>query len=122
MNRRVGHRSCRLGRASWDSRLIMLRRLIFLGAGHGVIESLGVMAVEAAPGQRVPMDLSLVEAGGVFEPRTPSVGVRIPKELQRRGGSWGDWCVVDAGNYRWSACWWGKGGWTDLWCSMVGWV
>ncbi len=77
------------------------------GGGHGVIESLGVMAVEAAPGQRVPMDLSLVEAGGVFEPRTPSVGVRIPKELQ---GGWilGRLVCGYAGNYRWSACWWGR--------------
>jgi hypothetical protein len=49
---------------------------------HGVIESMAPIAVEASPGRRVPVDLSLAEAGGAFEPRTPVVGVRIPKQLQ----------------------------------------
>jgi hypothetical protein len=53
-----------------------------LGEGkHGVIESLAPMAIESSPGQRVPVDLSLSEAGGAFEPRTPVVGTRIPKHL-----------------------------------------
>jgi len=51
------------------------------GGKQGVIESLAPMAVETSPGQRVPVDLSLVETGGVFEPKTPVVGVRIPKRL-----------------------------------------
>jgi RHS repeat-associated protein len=52
-----------------------------LGEGkHGVIESLAPMAVEAEAG-RVPIDLGLKEAGGVFEPRVPLVGLRIPKRL-----------------------------------------
>jgi RHS repeat-associated protein len=49
---------------------------------HGVIESMAPIAVEVSPGRRVPVDLSLAEAGGAFEPRTPVVGVRIPKQLQ----------------------------------------
>ncbi len=53
-----------------------------LGEGrHGVLASNEPLAVEASPGQRVPVELGLVEAGGVFEPRTPVVGVRIPKRL-----------------------------------------
>jgi hypothetical protein len=52
-----------------------------LGDGkHGVIESLAPMAVEAS-GQRVPVDLSLAEAGDAFHPKTPLVGVTIPKRL-----------------------------------------
>jgi hypothetical protein len=51
------------------------------GGGHGVVESLAPIAVEGSLGQRVPVDLSLAEVGGVFEPRTPVVGVRIPKRL-----------------------------------------
>ena len=48
---------------------------------HGVIESLAPIAVESSSGQRVPVDLSLDEMGDAFEPRTPVVGVRIPKQL-----------------------------------------
>lgn len=48
---------------------------------HGVIESLAPIALEASPGQRVPVDLGLAETGGAFEPKTPVVGVRIPKRL-----------------------------------------
>ena len=50
--------------------------------GRGVAESLSPIAVEASPGRRVPVDLGLVEAGSAFEPLTPVVGVRIPKQLQ----------------------------------------
>ncbi len=53
-----------------------------LGEGRrGVVESTVPMAVDAGPGQRVPVDLGLAEVGGAFEPKTPVVGVRIPKRL-----------------------------------------
>jgi streptogramin lyase len=52
------------------------------GGQYGLIESIEPIAVEASPGERVPVDLGLVEAGGAFGPRTPVVGVRIPKQLQ----------------------------------------
>ena len=50
--------------------------------GRGVAESLAPIAVEASPGERVPVDLALMEAGSAFESLTPVVGVRIPKQLQ----------------------------------------
>ncbi len=49
---------------------------------RGVAETLAPIAVEASPGKRVPVDLGLVETSGAFEPLTPVVGVRIPKQLQ----------------------------------------
>ena len=53
-----------------------------LGDGRrGLVESTAPMAVETSPGQRVPIDLGLFEVGGVFEPVTPAVGVRIPRRL-----------------------------------------
>ncbi len=53
-----------------------------LGDGkRGVIGSTVPIAVEASPGQHSPIDLSLAESGGVFEPVTPFVGVQIPKQL-----------------------------------------
>ncbi|HTA12020.1 MAG TPA: DUF6531 domain-containing protein, partial [Solirubrobacteraceae bacterium] len=53
-----------------------------LGGGrHGVIESLAPIAVETSPGRRAPVDLSLVEVAGGFEPSRPVVGVRIPKHV-----------------------------------------
>lgn len=51
------------------------------GGKHGVIESTGPLAAETSGGQRVPVDLSLSDAGAAFEPKTPAVGVRIPKQL-----------------------------------------
>jgi hypothetical protein len=48
---------------------------------RGVIESLEPIAVETSLGQRVPVDLSLGEVGGAFEPMMPVVGVRIAKQL-----------------------------------------
>jgi YD repeat-containing protein len=51
------------------------------GGKHGVIESMGPMAVETSPGRRTPVDLSLNAVGNAFEPKTPAVGVRIPKRL-----------------------------------------
>jgi len=48
---------------------------------RGVIESSVPIALEASPGHRVPVDLGLTEVGGAFEPRTPVVGLRIPKRL-----------------------------------------
>ncbi len=53
-----------------------------LGEGrHAVIASREPMSTLDASGQRVPIDLSLREVGGAFEPRTPAVAVRIPKQL-----------------------------------------
>ncbi len=52
------------------------------GGKHGLIESMGPIAAETAPGRRVAMNLGLVEFNGVFEPQTPAVKVRIPRELQ----------------------------------------
>jgi YD repeat-containing protein len=49
--------------------------------GHSVLESLAPIAVETAPGKHTPSDLKLGDAGAVFEPRTPTVGVQIPKLL-----------------------------------------
>jgi DNA-binding beta-propeller fold protein YncE len=51
------------------------------GGKHGVIESSAPMAVEPAQGQRVPIDLSLSENGGLFEPKTALARIRIPKRL-----------------------------------------
>jgi hypothetical protein len=53
-----------------------------LGGGeHGVIDSVAPIAVETLSGQRLPVDLSLRDAGEAFEPRTSVTGVRIPKQL-----------------------------------------
>ena len=53
-----------------------------LGGGmRGLVETLEPMAIETAPGERLPIDLSLGEAGGVFEPVRPAVGVVIPQRL-----------------------------------------
>jgi RHS repeat-associated protein len=53
------------------------------GGKHGLIESMGPIATEVAPGRHVAMNLGLVESsGGVFEPQAPAVKVRIPKDLQ----------------------------------------
>ncbi|HEY2537852.1 MAG TPA: hypothetical protein VGI24_12845, partial [Solirubrobacteraceae bacterium] len=53
-----------------------------LGGGRrGVLESLAPIAVEPSPGRLVPIDLSLSEVGGSFRPRTPVVGVSVPKRL-----------------------------------------
>jgi RHS repeat-associated protein len=49
--------------------------------GHGVVASMLPMAVEVSPGRRVPLDLGLSEAGAAFAPRTPLVGVSIPRSL-----------------------------------------
>jgi DNA-binding beta-propeller fold protein YncE len=56
-------------------------QLALPGGKHGVLESMEPIAVQTGPGQRVPVDLSLGEAGGAFEPKTPFVPVRIPKSL-----------------------------------------
>jgi RHS repeat-associated protein len=53
-----------------------------LGGGrHAVIASSAPMSTLDSAGQRVPIDLGLGEVGDAFEPRTPAVGVRIPKQL-----------------------------------------
>jgi RHS repeat-associated protein len=48
---------------------------------HGVIESMEPMAIEPSPGQREPIDLSLNEVGGAFQPLRSDVALRIPKHL-----------------------------------------
>ncbi|HEY2142043.1 MAG TPA: RHS repeat-associated core domain-containing protein [Solirubrobacteraceae bacterium] len=53
-----------------------------LGGGrHAVIESMEPVAIESSPGQRAPLDLSLGEANGAFQPLRSGVGVSIPKRL-----------------------------------------
>jgi RHS repeat-associated protein len=53
-----------------------------LGGGkRGVVDSSTPMAMETSPGQRAPIDLGLVESGGVFRPAAPLVGVQIPARL-----------------------------------------
>jgi RHS repeat-associated protein len=53
-----------------------------LGDGkHGVIESLAPIAVETSPGRRSPVDLSLADVAGGFEPSRPVIGVHIPKHV-----------------------------------------
>jgi len=53
-----------------------------LGEGkRGVIESLTPISLEASQGRHVPVNLSLNEAGGIFEAKNPVVAVRIPKRL-----------------------------------------
>jgi DNA-binding beta-propeller fold protein YncE len=51
------------------------------GGKRGVIESSAPMAVEPAPGQREPVDLSLTDAGSTFEPKTALARIRVPKRL-----------------------------------------
>jgi DNA-binding beta-propeller fold protein YncE len=53
-----------------------------LGGGkHAVIESTQPLAIETSPGHREPIDLSLGEAGGAFQPARSRVGLHIPKRL-----------------------------------------
>lgn len=53
-----------------------------LGGGkQGLIESTGAMAVEASPGQREPLDLSLNHVGNGFEPARSVADVTIPAQL-----------------------------------------
>ncbi len=56
-------------------------RVDLAGGRHALIESLAPVAVETSHGRRVPLDLSLAEAGGSFQPAVAAVGVRIPKRL-----------------------------------------
>ncbi len=49
--------------------------------GHAVLESIAPIALESAPGRRLPLDLALSEVDGWFEPLRPSVRVRIPHQL-----------------------------------------
>jgi hypothetical protein len=48
---------------------------------RGLVESSLPMAIEASSGHRAAVDLGLSEVGGAFEPKTPVVGVRIPKRV-----------------------------------------
>ena len=53
-----------------------------LGGGrHAVIDSLQPLVGRSATGARVPIDLSLTEAGGAFEPARLPLVLRIPKRL-----------------------------------------
>ena len=73
---------------------------------RGVIESTEPIAVEGSSGQRVPVDLGLVEAGGGFQPVTPVVGVLIPKRLSEGVGIPGigvSLTPVDGSARRWVA-------------------
>jgi RHS repeat-associated protein len=56
---------------------------------RGVLESMGPIAAEVAPGRRVAMNLSLAESNGAFEPQASAVKVRISKEL-KSGVSFGE--------------------------------
>ena len=56
-------------------------RLELPGHKHAVVESSVPLAREVAPGRRVPIDLSLRQVGGVFEPMVSDVGVSIPSDL-----------------------------------------
>lgn len=53
-----------------------------LGGGtHGLIEAAQPIAIEGEDGRHIPIDLGLSESGAAFEPKTPMVGVSIPKRL-----------------------------------------
>ncbi len=47
----------------------------------GLIESSSPLSIEASRGERLPLDLSLKEAGEGFQPVRPDVQVNIPKNL-----------------------------------------
>ncbi len=51
-------------------------------SGHAVLESMEPIATESSPGKWSPVDLSVSEVGGVFHVANPTVGVRIPMQLQ----------------------------------------
>ncbi len=51
------------------------------GGRHGVIESMEPFAVETSLGHREPVDLSLEEVGGAFQPVRSDMALRIPKRL-----------------------------------------
>jgi hypothetical protein len=56
--------------------------LLNLGSGkRGLLESTVPLALETSLGQWSPVSLALGEVNGVFEPKRPVVGVRIPKQL-----------------------------------------
>jgi RHS repeat-associated protein len=48
---------------------------------RGVIDSLAPLAVQTSRGTRVPVDLTLTDVGGAFEPSRPVSRVRIPARL-----------------------------------------
>jgi YD repeat-containing protein len=52
-----------------------------LGGEHGLVESLAPMAIATSGGRWSPVDLSLRESSGAFEPANPVTNVRIPKRL-----------------------------------------
>jgi RHS repeat-associated protein len=53
-----------------------------LGEGkHGVIESIGPIAIETSKGHREPLDLDLEEANGGFQPTRSDLAIQIPKQI-----------------------------------------
>ena len=53
-----------------------------LGEGkHGVIESMGPIAIETSKGHREPLDLDLEEANGGFQPTRSDLAIQIPKQI-----------------------------------------
>jgi RHS repeat-associated protein len=53
-----------------------------LGEGkHGVIESMGPIAIETSKGHREPLDLGLDEANGGFQPVRSDLAIQIPKQI-----------------------------------------
>jgi YD repeat-containing protein len=48
---------------------------------HAVVESVAPIALETSPGHRAPVDLSVHEAAGAFQPVAPVVALSIPKRL-----------------------------------------
>jgi RHS repeat-associated protein len=56
-------------------------QLLLPGDKHVLVESAEPMAVADSQGGRSPIDLSLEDSGGAFQPGRAGVGVRIPKRL-----------------------------------------
>jgi RHS repeat-associated protein len=48
---------------------------------HGVLRTLGPIAKQTAPGHYAPIDLGLVDAGGVYAPALSDAAVSIPERL-----------------------------------------
>jgi hypothetical protein len=55
--------------------------LILDSGRHAVLDSMSPIAVNGSSGQRVPINLALVAAGGGFAPVTPLVQVHLPRRI-----------------------------------------
>jgi hypothetical protein len=73
---------------------------------RGVAESLAPIAVEAASGQRVPVDLGLMDVGGAFEPADAGGWGADPQATAGRGELGGHGGVADASGYLGRTCRW----------------